>query len=124
MSTDDNAFLALLRQFLPLLPLFLVWLAAGVYALVTWRRHPAVSLLTLAAVAVLIVTGIVGTLAFWYLLRNRAELMLSASTIGLLMSVLSIARSCLNTVAYVLLFVAVFGWRTSSARRLPEPPDE
>src|SRR5262245_19300702 len=126
MNADTNELLALLSQFLPSLPLFLVWLGAGGYALVTWRRHPMVSLLTLSAVVLQAATTLLGTLAFWYLAhpRNQAEWQLSNAQFGLRLAVLGLVRTCLSTLAYVLLFVALFGWRTSPTVRFPTPPEE
>jgi hypothetical protein len=122
VNADNNELLSLLSQILPSIPLLLVWLGAGVYALVSWRRHPMVSLLTLTAVLMLATITLLGTLSTWYLLRNRVDL--SASEVGLRLAIFGIARTCLAALAYVLLFVALFGWRKSSMRPMPYPPDE
>src|SRR5262245_28482362 len=120
---DNDALYVLFTQVLPLLPLLVVWVGAGVVALLRWRRHPMVSLLVLIAVSLLTATALLGTLANWALLHAPRDGM-PVADIARGVAVLSLIRVCLSSLAYVLLFVALFGWRTSPVERLPYPPDE
>ena len=49
-----------LSSILPRIPLYLVWIAAIIIAIVNWQKNPKVSLLTLIAVAGLLVVNLVG----------------------------------------------------------------
>lgn len=119
MSSSQSDLLAMLSQFLPLLPLLLVWLAGGVLALITWRRHPMVSLLVLAAVSLLVALSVAGTLATWWVIRSSE---VDFPRRGWALTVLGFVRALGTSIAYILLLVAAFGWR-----RLPHRwpgPDE
>jgi hypothetical protein len=122
VNADTNELLSLLSQFLFPLPLFLVWLGASAYSPPAptpdgVAAHP-------CAVVIQTLATFLGTFGSWYLIRARQELNLANADLGLRMAVLSFARVGLSVLAYVFLFVAVFGWRTSPAKRFPNLLEE
>jgi hypothetical protein len=96
------------------LPLALLWVVTAVVALVRYRHHPPVSLLTLLACAVLLTNLVGGTILQWWLLTQNTG-WAAAQGRGVL-ALLSMARAGLSTVGYALLVVALFGWRARPRR--------
>ncbi len=63
MESSSDFFLRLAwTQFLPQLPIYLVWLIGLLLALVNWRRHPRPSLLAFIAFVLFLVSAMTGTL--------------------------------------------------------------
>jgi hypothetical protein len=124
--------------FLYVVPLTLVWLAGAIMALVTWKRHPSVSLLALLACLLLLFSVVAGSVAQIWIINQQGSLGWSGQQVGMWLSVLGIARTGLSTVGYILLLCAVFngrGWSGQPYRpgsldvslrppRGPEPEDE
>ncbi len=98
-------------------PVILVWLVGLVLSVVFWRRHPRVSLITMIAILGLLTTSILGSLLGMWLPLTFNRSGMPMSQIGMLMGVISIASSLLSAVFWVLLVIAIFGWR-----RKPEAP--
>jgi hypothetical protein len=88
-------------------PLLLVWLVGGILALVTWRRHPLVSGLSLGAFALLAINSVLGAALFWYMVERGGPRALRNLGNGIL--------TLANVVAWALLLVALF-------IRRPQPP--
>ena len=95
------------------LPVLIVWGAAVLLAVVRWQRHPTVSLLVIAAA---LVYGCAAVSA-WF--GNR-WLLTGLPTMGaavprhLLAWGIGLGLAVLRALAWVLLFVAVFGWRNDT----------
>jgi hypothetical protein len=99
-------------QFVPQVPVYLVWLVGMLLALTRWRRHPIPSLLALIAFTLFLMSAISGTLlSNWAILGDHPNL-----ERGWLLSAISLVRTGISTVAWILLLLALFGWRT------PPPP--
>jgi hypothetical protein len=113
----QNTLWITLAQLLPQLPFYLAWLAGMVVALVTWQRHPMVSLLTLIALALFALLALGGTLGFVWVVNQSG----GAAERAWLLSAIGLVRAVVGTAAWVLLLVAVFGWRQPPAPR-PSPP--
>jgi hypothetical protein len=104
---------ALLTGFLNQLPVYLVWLAGIVLALVNWRRHPRVSLLLLIAMVLFFLDAAIGPVLNLRLamLRNRESLVNGPRLVFLI----DLARSLIHATSYGLLLGAIFGWRETPA---------
>jgi hypothetical protein len=110
----ESHFLSLLMvQFLPQLPLCLVWLVGTILALVGWRKHPMPSLLALIAFVLLLLQSLVGTVAYVGIFSQTE---VTSDQLRLLLPVLSGVRTIVSTVAWGLLLGALFGWRKQVAR--------
>lgn len=112
MSSDWSSIL--LSQ-LTNLPLLLVYVVGIILAAVFWQRHPAVSLLSTLAFSILLFGQVFGVaLTLWVSAGGHD---LSGQQLARLFSLLNIVRVFLGTAAWVLLLMALFGWRT-----VPSPP--
>ncbi|MCL4506744.1 MAG: hypothetical protein M1434_10555 [Chloroflexi bacterium] len=101
-------FPVILRILAPQFPLFVAWIVAIILAFVTWKRHPAVSLLTLIAV----VLFILGNLFNLFILSVLpVELGISVRSLGVLLGVGRIFTIILETCGWALVIAAIFGWR-------------
>jgi hypothetical protein len=115
MDSTSDLLRLLWMQFLPQVPLYLVWLVGMLLALTRWRRHPTPSLLALIAFALFLMSAISGTLLFhWALTVDRPHLERE-----LLFSAISLGRLIISAVAWVLVLLALFGWRTLPPPRMP-----
>jgi hypothetical protein len=109
----ESRWLSLLMiQFLPQLPLCLVWLVGIILALVGLRKHPMPSLLALIAFGLLLVQALVGTVAYVAIFSQRE---VTSEQLQVRLSVLAVARTVISTVAWGLLLGALFGWRKQVA---------
>jgi hypothetical protein len=94
-------------------PVFLVWLVGLVLALVRWKRHPKVSLLTCIA----FVMFFAEIPFFFYLYFYIDWMMLVPSTsLEFVSTVINIIESLISATAWGLLLVAVFGWRSEQGK--------
>lgn len=106
-----NTIVPTLTTYLVRLPVLLVWFVAFILSLVFWRRHPKVSLLTVVALAILFVQSLVGTWLSMWLPLVLNERGMSLSQIGLISGARGVLASLISCVAWVLLVIAIFGWR-------------
>ena len=92
-------------------PLYLVWLAAIVLAIVRWSRHPRVSLATVLAITALWAVSLsVSFLDMWLPLDLRARGM-SMVQLSRVYAAISIVNSILQAGCWGVLLFAIFGWR-------------
>ncbi|MBL8794207.1 MAG: hypothetical protein JNM56_09895 [Planctomycetia bacterium] len=110
-----------LSQLATQLPLFLVYAAGMVFALVFWRRGPIACLLTLLACAVLFLLAIVQTFATQYLLRTRLDLEGDTVRIGTMMTAIGVIAGFLRAVGIGMLIAAVFVGRRAPVWTGPPP---
>jgi hypothetical protein len=106
----------------PSVPICLVWLVAIVLALIRWQRHPSVSLFTCLGSVVLLVAIVGGNMMSFYLIRQQSASGWSSSQVSTMLSVIGFARSFLAVGGYVLLLIAVFGWRPAERVAFERPP--
>lgn len=92
-------------------PVTLVWLGGIVLAIVSWRRHPRVSLLAAIAMGLLLVSSVVGNLANAWLPLGLHRQGRNLVAFGLAGSAISFLRSLFTAGVWVLLLAAIFGWR-------------
>jgi len=100
-----------LGTFLVQLPVFLVWLAAIVLSVIHWRRHPRVSLLTVAGVSGLSLRALLGSyLGMWLpiILQERGW---GPARIGGALTVANLLQSIASAAFWILIVAAIFGWR-------------
>jgi hypothetical protein len=81
------------------LPVYLVWLVGVILALVSWKKHPSVSLVTLIGFVILYL------LTFVSLLITASHGMISGQ-LGIIFFE-ALIRAC----AWGLILAAIFGWR-------------
>jgi hypothetical protein len=96
-------------------PIYLVWLAGIILAIVYRERHSRVSLLTGVALGVLLVETVIGTylsVSLPVILFRRG---IDASAIAPILNAVNCVRSLIAAAMWGLLLVALFGWRQSPA---------
>jgi hypothetical protein len=118
--TPSNNLTGLMSFFLPSAPVCLVWLVGVALALATWRRHPRVSQTALVACALLLVNAAAGPVAQYWLFTQFSQAGWTNREYGRMMGLLTLVRVGFSTVGYVLLLLAVFGWRAMP--RFPAGP--
>ena len=109
----DTISIILLKSFLlDQIPVFVVWLAGIVLALVRWKRHPKVSLLTIIAFVIFFAEMLfVFYLDVWKLQTLSANL-------EFVSTVINIIESLMTAAAWGLLLVAIFGWRSEKGKNV------
>jgi MFS family permease len=101
-------------------PGFVVDLVGVILALVRWRRHPRVSLLTLLAIGLFVSVAVGGSFLFAWLPDHLKQRGWKFEEIMVLYPVMALIRNALFAVGYALLLVAIFAGR-SSKDRLQKP---
>jgi hypothetical protein len=100
-------------QLLFQVPLYIVWFVGAVLCIVNWRKHSTVSLLALIAFVLFFLAAFIGDLMGITLpLILRANISLLAT----LLTIRAIVQMFVNLVAWVLILVAIFGWRSEPAK--------
>jgi hypothetical protein len=106
--------------FLPQLPFYLVWLIGMLLALLRWHRHPTASLLALLAFILFLTSSMVGTLLSVWVTSQMGNPDINRAW---MYSLITLGRTVAGTVAWILLLLALFGWRTSLQPR-PRPRED
>jgi hypothetical protein len=91
-------------------PVWIVWLVGIVFAVVRWRRHSIVSLLTIVALVLLAASTVIGAPA-GRLLFDLLRILRVRLPEALLVGFLRLGLALLRGLGWALLLVAVFGWR-------------
>jgi hypothetical protein len=91
----SGLFVAILTQ----TPVYLVWLIGMVLALVGWKKHPAVSLVSLIAFVVLSLLALV------------TQLTTAHHGVNWTQTGIAFVEALVRAVAWGLVLAAVFGWR-------------
>ena len=100
--------LTTVRQLLFQIPTYIVWLIGAILCVVHWRKHSAVSALTLIALVLFFLQSFVGDvlgIALPLVLRGDVSLL------GTLLTIRGIVQVFVSLIAWVLILVAIFGWR-------------
>lgn len=111
-------FQALVLNYALQIPLYLVWLVGVVLAVISWKRNPKVSLLTVIALAVFFILSGVGTGLNMWLPPTWYERGWMPARIGLLTAAIGFVRTLVDAVGFGLLLAAVFGWRKANGQAL------
>jgi hypothetical protein len=96
---------------LPAIPLFLVWLLGALLCIVWWRRHPVGSLIALIAFGLFFLQAFIGTCLWYWLDRRYLYEGWSIDESTNARSILSMCRTVVSTIGWILILVALFGWR-------------
>ncbi|MBI4498896.1 MAG: hypothetical protein HY689_13470 [Chloroflexi bacterium] len=112
-STAGVPLMAWLMAFVVQLPLFGVWLAGGIVAVLRRGRHPEVSRLMLIALGVLLVSGIANTYANLYLPFFVRDLGLGVAQ--WVIFVKGVIHTAITAIAWGLVLWAALGWRRPAA---------
>jgi hypothetical protein len=97
----------------------LVWLAGIVIALITWKKHPRVSLLAVVALAILLILNLVGSALNMLLPLYLQQSGVGFSQIGIINIARGIVQALVVALAWSLILAAMFGWRKAEAPRTP-----
>jgi hypothetical protein len=92
-------------------PVYLIWLGGILLAILTWRKNPRVSLLSVIALALLLLNSILGTV-----LNSLIPIMMQRSGMdfrqfGMISLIRGLLQTVIACVAWILVLAAVFGWR-------------
>ena len=94
------------------IPIIIIWLISIALALSRWQRHPRVSLFTLMACALMIVTRVVSTFLYVWLptmiMKDQGS---QIDRIGFINAAIGGVSISINVVAWALILCAIFGWR-------------
>ncbi len=107
-------FPAIAANILPHLPLYLVWIAAIIVAIVSWRKNPRVSLFTVIGVAGILIINLVGTIVSVSMPITLQRQGFSGMRISTTVTIWNIASSVLTAGCWGLIVAAIFGWRKSA----------
>jgi hypothetical protein len=102
------AFQQLISGFWLQAPLIVIWLVGIVVAIVTWRKHPPVSILTILALLFFLFNVVAGETFVQQVMFQFHVRGLPARTVGTLLSVAAILRAIISIVAWVLILTAIF----------------
>jgi hypothetical protein len=91
-------------------PIYLVWLAGIVMAILTWKRNPRPSLFAILAIAFMFVLDLVGIFMVMLPLRLTQQ-GYSMTRISMLVTFVSVALAILRAGGWVLLLAAIFNGR-------------
>src|SRR5262249_12834720 len=105
-----------LESLVSMSPVLVVDLVGVILALVRWRRHPRVSLLTLLAIGLFVSVGVGGSFVFAWLPDHLKQRGWTFEEIIVLYPVMNLIGSALGAVAYGLLLGAIFAGRSSKNR--------
>jgi hypothetical protein len=103
--------LPLLTQYAAQVPYYVVWLVGIILCAARWQRHPTVSLLALLGFGLLLVQSLVGTFLFYWVVRQQSDAGWTSQQLSSYLTALNLARTAVSSVAWVLILVALFGWR-------------
>jgi hypothetical protein len=103
-------------------PVYLTLLAAIVFAIIRWSNHPKVSLMAVLGTSSFLLLSMSGAaVSVWLPLHLRVTRGMSVLQMGQVMAVWSIAMSFMQAGSWVLVIVAMFGWRSPSTNRDETP---
>jgi len=104
-------------------PLYAVWLVGVIFAALRWKRHPRVSLFAILALVLTMFLSIVAMSFSIILPLYMHRDGMPAERISIFIGVWSLVTSTLQAGCWVLLLIALFGWRgepaTAKAASMP-----
>lgn len=96
---------------LPNLPLYLIWIIGLVLSIIHRKRHSKVCLLTMVSLSILFLLSLISKFLDLWLPINVFNEGYTAREIGATMMRIEVIASLVSTVAWSMLFAAMFGWR-------------
>ena len=106
------------------LPVYLVYLAGLVFAILKYGKHPKPSLLAILALAGLLVTSIGGTVVTLSVIHSQRQSGEPYSAITTQLGILGVIRSLFFAASIGLLVAAVYTGRTSAKQRPRDDDDD
>jgi len=111
---DTDVLGLFLVYFVNHIPTYVVWGIGIIISILRRRKHPQVSLLTILSLIVFMISGIAQPyITFWYQYKLM-EGVYYAKEVGFYLGIMSMFSSLIHSVIWVLLLIAIFGWRDSS----------
>ena len=101
----------LLASILAIIPYAFIWLVGILIAIVTWRRHPRLSLLVTITLLLFIVHQIISTALAMAFPLIQAQIHIALATLSLYYGLFNLI---IVIPLWALIFWAIFGWRTSA----------
>lgn len=114
-----SSFLPYLISHLYSIPYYVIWLGGIVYAVVYRHKHPRTSLLAGIALGLLFMQSLTSAILSSYLQYQAINGHTSAAEMGQRWSVLSLCSIPIGMVSWVLLLVAMFGWKNLTESESP-----
>lgn len=109
----------LLTNLLTRLPMLFVLLFGVIFAIIRWKKHPAVSIIVcvLFGIELLLLTPLQFLNVYLpVFMRNE----IGMANLSLISGILSWTGVAINGIAWVLVLVAIFGWRSASSNTILE----
>jgi hypothetical protein len=116
MHMEEVVFPAI-TSLIVLVPNMLVLLIGIAVAALRWQRHPRVSLLAIIALLVTLLLDIGSTLFSTIVPISMMRAGESASRVGMVVGSVTVLLRLISAGCWVLLLVALFGWRDSTSAR-------
>ncbi|PWH17486.1 MAG: hypothetical protein DDG60_01870 [Anaerolineae bacterium] len=113
-------FLPTLGSLLTQAPVLLTWIIGIVLAIIFWRKHPAVSGLTLLAISGFLILDIVNAYLNIRLPSLLLEQGVSPSNSMPIFIFRGVISSIINAVLWILLLFSIFGWRRKDKAKVDE----
>jgi hypothetical protein len=89
-------------------PLILIWLVGIIVAIVTWRKHPPVSILTILALLLFLFNVVAGETFIQQVIFQFHARGLPARMVTTLLTLTAVLRTVISITAWVMILAAVF----------------
>lgn len=93
------------------IPIYIAWLVGVILAVVNWKKHAKVSLLAVIAMVLLFIQSVAGSVLSVWLPMNLMKQGVPSARIGMLMAINSAVGMLIHLIVWVLILIAIFGWR-------------
>lgn len=104
-------FVATLGSLMTMLPVLMTWIIGIILAIVFWKKHPAVSALTLIAFSGFMALSVLESYLRILLPRIMLDHGPSVSNTATIFILISAIFSSMHAVFWAILIIAIFGWR-------------
>jgi hypothetical protein len=111
-------FLALFASRFYSVPIYVIWLGGIVYAIANRRKHPRTSLFAGIGLGMLLLENLASNLAGAYMQYQSMTHASSAIEMGTQFMTLSICAIPVAMVGWVLVLMAIFGWKNLTEREI------
>ncbi len=93
---------------------YIIWLGGIVYAAVNRRKHPRTSLFAGIALGILLLVNLLSTMMSFYFQHQHSAGDLSMTEFVRMQNLLSLCTFPFSILGWLLLLVAIFGWKNVS----------
>jgi hypothetical protein len=124
ISTVDDGFLSyFMLRMVRRLPMLLLLLSGSAFAIIRWKRHPRVSLMTLLALVIYFVEGIVFVAVLYWLPDLMQPMRLTPNASGWVYSLIFFFEDIVYALVIILLVGAAFTGRRQADKLSPPLTD-